>query len=46
MKLFPVYLKELFKVAATDFTADIVVTQHVLAHPVKVLCPVLNSFTQ
>jgi len=35
-----------FEVAATDFTTDIAVTHHILAHPVKNSFPVLNIFTR
>jgi len=38
--------QELFEVADTDFIVDIVAKQHVLAHPVKDPCPVLNTFTR
>jgi hypothetical protein len=46
MALLSVNSQELFLVAATDFTADIVATQHVVAHPVIDPCPVLNCFTR
>jgi hypothetical protein len=45
MTLLSVNSKELFEVAATAFTADIVAKQHILAHPVKDPCPPLDSFT-
>jgi hypothetical protein len=46
MALLSVNSQELFEVAPTDFTVDIVATLHVLAHSVKDPCPVLNIFTR
>jgi hypothetical protein len=44
--LLSVNSEELFEVAATDFTADIVATQYVLAHSINDPRPVLNSCTR